>query len=129
MAGIRFGGYWFSEPEAVRSAPVRRLLDHAGLYVILAYDPSWRPRPFRPLYFGESQGIRSRASASHENYRSWSAQAGLLSPIYRAFCPLPGWTQGQRLRAESSLITQYGPPCNERLSVALTSLLARRRLT
>lgn len=121
--GIRFGGYNFSEPQLLPVASSRGLLDWPGLYVILMRDGRWTPRPFQPLYFGESDSAWSRANADHENYPSWRARAGLIAPLYRAVCMMPGQTRSERQAAESILISTYNPPCNERLSVSLTSLL------
>ena len=61
---IRFGERYFSYPEEL---PTRGVLPFPsggpGLYAVIAYDPGWRPLPFRPLYFGESEDIWSRATA------------------------------------------------------------------
>ncbi|HYR43806.1 MAG TPA: hypothetical protein VER98_12325, partial [Terriglobia bacterium] len=43
----------------------------AGLYAILVADNSWKPRFFRPLYFGESENLAERPTTSHEHYRDW----------------------------------------------------------
>lgn len=124
--GIRFGAHHFSEPELLPQKGSASFLDPQGLYVVLAADAGWGPRPFRPLYFGESDGIWSRATGDHENAESWRRQAGLFAPLYRALCPLPGWTRRQRQAAESALIAEFKTPCNERLSVSLAALLGVR---
>ena len=126
MTGINFGGYGFSEPEPLPAATIayRPQQDSIGLYAIVVFEARCNPRPYRPIYFGESSGIVSRATSSHENYSSWAAEAGPFTALYRAFCSLPGWTRMQRQRAESALIAEYNPPCNERLSVSLSRLLA-----
>ncbi len=126
VAGIRFGGQIFTEPALLPQTGASRLLDLPGLYVVLVHDPTWRPRPFRPLYFGESQGVWTRATWAHEKCVDWRQAAGLMTPLYRSVCLLPGWTVSQRRSAESALIAAYGPPCNERLSVDLGALLRRR---
>jgi hypothetical protein len=124
--GIRFGAYQFSEPELLPEKACASFLDLQGLYVVLVADAGWRPRQFRPLYFGESDGIWMRATGNHENAESWRRQAGLFAPLYRALCPLPGWTRQQRQTAESALIAEFKTPCNERLSVSLAALLGVR---
>jgi hypothetical protein len=112
--GIKFGAYWFSEPEPVPSKAFS-IFDQAGLYVVLAYDASWGPRPFRPLYFGESGGIGDRCTSGHEKCSAWRAQVGLLGTVYRALLHMPGSTRVSRQAAESTLIASYNTPCNDRL--------------
>ena len=70
-SGIRFGGHLFSEPAPLPPSGAASLLDLPGLYVVLVRDPGWDPRPFRPLYFGESQGVWGRATAAHEKCGDW----------------------------------------------------------
>lgn len=121
--GITFGGYNFSEPQLLPVASSPRFADLPGLYVILVRDVGWSPRPFRPLYFGESAAVLSRATVAHEKYPSWRTEAGLFVPVYRALCSLPGWTRSERKVAESALISEYNPPCNDRLSTSLAGVL------
>lgn len=117
--GIRFGSYTFSEPQPLPAGDPQLLLrGTGGLYVVLAPDSSAQPKPYRPLYFGESGCIRSRATSGHEKYQSWCASAGLFAPLFVAYCALPGFTKTQRQMAETDLITHYTPPCNERVSVS-----------
>ena len=123
VTGIRFGAHTFSEPSLLPQAGAGHLLDFAGLYVVLVRDPAWGPRPFRPLYFGESQGVAARVTAAHEKWPDWRREAGILTPLYKAVCLLPGWSPAQRRRAESALIAEYIPPCNERLSASISALL------
>lgn len=121
--GIKFGKHCFSEPEPLAYPTAPWILDRPGLYVVLVYASNWRPRPYRPLYFGESHGVRGRATTEHENYQSWLAEAGQNSNLFRALCFLPGSTRLERQMAESALIGRYHPPCNDRASVNLAALL------
>lgn len=116
--GIRIGPYQFSALEAVplTTGLWDQLLDGPGLYAILQ-PPSFGVAHYGILYVGESQTIRSRATSTHENHSSWKKHS---STIYRAFYPMPGSTQTQRQSIESSLISTFNPPCNERLSFALS---------
>ena len=117
---IRFGDWIFSAPEPVTSNALLGLggLESPGLYVVMAYDARWTPLPYRPLYFGESDKIWNRATASHENYESWKREAG-TGTLYRAFHHMTGSTRAQRQARESALIAHFNPPCNQRLSFAL----------
>jgi hypothetical protein len=75
---IRFGDWGFSSPELLIGDGLLGLggLESPGLYVVMAYDAGWRPLPYRPLYFGESDKIWTRATPSHENYETWKREAG-----------------------------------------------------
>jgi len=117
---IRFGDWIFSSPELVTGNPFLGLggLESPGLYVVLAYDAGWRPLPYRPLYFGESDNIWSRATPSHENYESWKGESRTAT-LYRAFHYMTGSTRAERQARESALIAHYNPPCNQRLSFDL----------
>ncbi len=128
MNGINFGGYSFSEPAILPPTPtaVDIFLGQSGLYAILVYDPSYTPRPFRVLYFGESENIQTRATGTHENLSRWRTQAGPVTQIYRSLCPLSSATKLERQQVESALIANYTPPCNERLSFDFTRLFGAK---
>ena len=108
MNNINFGEYIFLAPEVLpTSALPIWMADHSGLYAILAYDVGWIPKPYRPLYFGESHRIQSRATSEHEKHLSWRQEAGLFSVLYRALCPCRTSPRlnGNEPRARSSLST------------------------
>jgi hypothetical protein len=122
---IKFNDYTFSEPIVLpaNSTFMDTVAAQPGLYVVLVYDPRCTPRPFRALYFGESDNINGRACGTHENHSSWCAEAGTSTPLYRALCPLPGLTKSQRQQVESLLIANYATPCNQKLSFDFDRLL------
>lgn len=122
---IRFGDHFFSHPELLDDAGFLAVLDSPGLYVVMAYDAVWRPLPYRPLYFGESDRIWGRATDAHENYTSWRREAGTAT-LYRAFHHMAGSTQRQRQMVESALILAYNPVCNRKLSFDFAGLLGVR---
>ena len=122
--GIVFGGRRFSEPHPIPVTAVAGLPDQAGLYVVLAPDATWGPRPFRPIYFGESGEIWLRSTAGHEKWSAWVDRCGVQG-VYRSLHPMPGSTRRERQAAESALISAYNTPCNDRVSVSLAALLAR----
>ena len=127
--GIWFDGHHFTEPSHLLAPETPfRPPEYPGVYVILT-DALWcAPRPFAPLYFGQSHDMLSRASQQHENYESWRKQARLTSPglayrgLYRSFHYMFGSTKEERETRETQLIQQYQPPCNERYSAGLTNL-------
>jgi hypothetical protein len=82
---IRFGNLVFSYPEPLADATLAdTILSAPGLYVVMVFDASWSPLPYRPLYFGESENMRSRATRAHEKYASWKREGGTAT-LYRAF--------------------------------------------
>lgn len=122
--GIKFGDYLFSEPSILPSSAglADILSSQSGLYAILVQDSGCSPRPFRVIYFGESDNVNTRATESHENYTAWKREAGSYNTIYRAFCYFPNSNKVQRQAAESALIVRYNPPCNQRLSFDFSRL-------
>ena len=125
---IKFNDHLFSEPSALpaNSNFMDTLGGKPGLYAILVYDSTCSLRPYRPLYFGESDNINGRATGTHENHPSWCKHGGTNMPLYRALCPLPGSTKTQRQQVESLLIAKYTTPCNEKLSFDFARLLGTR---
>jgi hypothetical protein len=119
----------FSEPEVLTAySPFSPLYSlglgkQEGVYAILVDDSTARPRPFRALYFGEAEDVRSRATATHENHSAWQREAGTNGRLYRAFYLMPGSTQTQRQVLESALIAAYNTPCNQRLSFDFARLM------
>jgi hypothetical protein len=127
ISGIRFGQWLFTEPELLpASSALTSLLANQGVYVILIDDPLCSPRPFRAVYFGEAENMRSRAAPAHENFPVWRREASLTARLYRAFHGMPGSTQRDRQLVESALIARYNPACNQKLSFDLLSLLKRK---
>ena len=93
-ASVCFGDSIFTPPEVMTSAGLLGLwgLEGPGLYVVIAYDATWRPLPYRPLYFGESENVWRRATPAHENHASWQRIAGSAT-LYRAFHHIPRSTR------------------------------------
>ena|SRR5271166_232807 len=125
--GIVFQNLLFGEPEVLpASSGLSGLVKWEGVYVILTDDITSTPRPFRALYFGESENLWGRATATHENYPAWQRAAGTFGNLYRAFHLMSGSTQHQRQMVETALISGYNPPCNDRFSFDFTKLLGGR---
>jgi hypothetical protein len=92
QGGIRFNDCVFTEPV--------RLSDWtppacAGIVAVLAHDPAWSPRPFRPLYFGEFGNDARRPAGS--------------APYLIAAFPMPYSTTRQRDTLCNELIAAYNP--------------------
>ena len=56
-----------------------------GLYAVLVPDNAASPRPFRVLYFGESEELDERVSSSHERYDDWCNAAKGAANVYVAY--------------------------------------------
>jgi hypothetical protein len=106
---IIFRGVAFTDPVPLatwRPPPV------AGLYVVLVEDHRWGPRPFRPIYFGESGNLLERGFPwGHHASGSWlfAARDRLL---WIAVSPWPGSTPAERRAFEAVLIREFAPECN-----------------
>jgi hypothetical protein len=119
-SGITFNAYAFSEPRRLSGfpCPPSGFFDPSGIYAILVSDPYGAPRPYRPVYFGESKNIYERAGSGHENFPAWQREAGLGRELYVVSYHMPYSTQRTRQLIESELITSYRPTCNSCVSVS-----------
>jgi excinuclease UvrABC nuclease subunit len=111
VQGIKFGDRQFYEP---RRFPSLLIPPTQGIYAILVSDATWTPRPFRVIYFGESNNLGNRISTAHEKYIDWTREAA-GSQLYVAYHVTIGMTDAQRRDAECVLINQYQPVCNVRM--------------
>ena len=110
-AGITFHNRPFTEPALFHLAPPPI---SSGIYAILMPDPSCQPRPYRVIYFGESNDFSARVTQEHERYDDWVTEAGGVANLYVAFCSTPYLREEQRRWVESDLIAGYRPACNLR---------------
>jgi hypothetical protein len=67
----------------------------AGLVAVLAHDPAWSPRSFRPLYFAEFGNDTHRIAGT--------------APLLVAVLPMPYSTTAQRRALCDELISGYNP--------------------
>jgi hypothetical protein len=120
-SGIRFNDCFFTESTCL---PAWRRPRHAGLFVILAHDANWAPKPYQPLYFGEF-GNNSEGGVLPEAY-SWMLDiAGGTSP-YVAVLPMPFSTTRERLALSNELLWAYNPPSQAKGARDAAAELARR---
>lgn len=99
--GLRFNDCVFSEP-----LPFAEWLPPAcaGVVAVLARDPNWAPKPFRPLYFGE---FGNDARRSQGNVPLPTAAGNL----FIAVLPMPFSTAVQRRALRHELVAAYNPIC------------------
>jgi hypothetical protein len=110
LRGIKFSIYLFTEPEPLTSwqAPPR-----AGVYVILIPNGSYNPRPFQPIYFGESGDMSTRGFLNlHHKCGDWRRVARDDKNLFVAAHSMPTSTPEQRRAVESELVGLYSPVCN-----------------
>lgn len=104
--GIRFNDCFFSEPVRLADWIPPRF---TGLFVILACDPNWAPKPFQPLSFGEL-GNNTPQLARQAN--------GATHGLYVSVLPLPYSTSTQRASLRNELIAGYNPLLQGRAAAA-----------
>lgn len=103
----------FSEPTSFRFAILPRL---SGLYAILVYDITWRPRLYRPIYFGQAEDGFERVTSSHEKFADWCKAANGAQNLFVSYCSMIGSTEDTRVAVESGLIAHYSPVCNKQFN-------------
>ena len=112
--GITYENVRFSDPK--RFPPLLIPPTH-GLYAIMVVNTSYRPRPYRLLYIGETECLHERLTTSHEKYEDWKREAQGAT-LYYAYHWFHG-TQDSRKVLEAELIAKLNPPCNVQLRSVL----------
>ena len=102
--GIRFNDCVFSEPTQLGGGT---LPGCGGLFVILAEDRNWAPKPFQPLCFGEFGNNAPGAVLLQETTRSLGVGHG--KALYLSVFALPFSTSAQRWALCAELIRAYNP--------------------
>src|ERR1700758_3913925 len=96
-SGIRFNDCFFTQPVPLVEW---RLPQCGGLFVILARDASWAPKPFQPLYFGEF-GNNAREVSLRDSLYPFDVRR---TDLFIATLPLPFSTTSQRCIVRDELI-------------------------
>lgn len=100
--GIRFNDYLFSEPT--------RLVDwqapkYAGVFVILAQDANWAPKPYQPLYFGEFGNNTPEALLPGNHAVPRGGEGNTM--LFVSALPMPFSTTAQRWALRNELVWAY----------------------
>ena len=72
-----------------------------GIVAVLAHDPQWAPKGFRPLYFAEFGNDAGRTLTAPD----------MREPLFAAVLPMPYSTLAQRRALRDELVAAYNPAC------------------
>lgn len=107
---IYFANYQFSEPGAFLNWTTT---DAVGIFAILVQDPASRSRPYKAIYFGESENLTEHGFfKNHHRYDCWVREAGSAADLYISVFSLSDSTPEIRQGIQSFLIKYYHPVCN-----------------
>jgi hypothetical protein len=106
--GLRFLDLYFTEPVQLADG---WLPSAAGAYAVLVSDPSWQPRPYRPIYFGEAGDLAGMVAASQGKYEEWRRAAAASDQLYVAYHLMSG-SEAERTALAEGLIREYRPAGN-----------------
>jgi hypothetical protein len=105
-----YGGYSFSYPEPLLASKPPQL---PVVYAIAIMNLTWKPLPYEPIYFGESEDLSRENLAFHPAFERWSAHPAVRDGgrLYASYLWLPRGADF-REHVERTLIAQYRPACN-----------------
>jgi hypothetical protein len=102
LQGIRFNDCLFSEPTPLAEWKIPKF---PGLFVILAKDANWAPKPYQPLYFGEFGNNTPEPLLPGNQARLQRSDGDPTLLI--AVLPMPFSTTAQRLALRNELLWAY----------------------
>ena len=106
---IDFAGLGFSDPVALpsfRGAPL------PALYCFSVVDSSWAPKPFRPVYFGETNNSASKIDLRHAAIERWQLMGRNVNELYVSVYYVPYVPEIARRHAETVLIEKFRTSLN-----------------
>lgn len=107
---IRFLDVEFCGPFEFSSA---WLPPSPGVYAIIVRNDIRLLRPYRPIYFGKTDRLSSRATSYHERYEDWCQVSGGPGSLLIAYRSMMGSRDAERVKLETQLIERYAPACND----------------
>ena len=109
MNFMMYGGWSFTYPELLLASHPPQL---AGLFAIQIINPAWKPLPYQPIYFGESEDLSRESLVFHPAFERWSAHPAVLDggSLYVSYL----WLARPEMREliERGLVARYRPSCN-----------------
>ena len=99
-SGIRFNDYLFTDPTHLADWKVPK---YAGLFVILAKDANWAPKPYQPLYFGEFGNNTPEVPVNYPMLPGSDGDATLFISVL----PMPFSSTAQRWALRNELLWAY----------------------
>jgi hypothetical protein len=102
--GIRFNDFLFSEPKPLAQWSPPKC---GGIFVVLVRDPTWAPKPFQALWFGEFGNNAQPTLPSQAWLRFFSSRHG--EGLWGAALPMPFSTTSQRSTLRNELTWAYNP--------------------
>jgi len=107
---IYFANYQFSEPESLAKWNTE---EKNGIYVLLIKDPIEKSKPYKAIFFGESNDLSDPGFLrSHQRFDCWIQEAGSEADLHIATFPMPNSTPGLRQSVVTFLVKYYHPVCN-----------------
>ena len=117
MNFMTYGGWSFSYPAPLLDSSPPQL---SGIYAIQVINLAWKPLPYEPIYFGESDDLSRVGSTSvqsgfavHPELERWSAHPAVRDGgnLYVSYLWLH---RGAELRKHlvRTLVARYRPTCN-----------------
>lgn len=100
--GIRFNDCFFSEPIPLTDW---KMAKSAGLFVILAKDGNWAPKPYQPLYFGEIGN--NSPDGPPPGTETLIPQNHGRAALFISVLPMPFSTTAQRRALRNELLWAY----------------------
>ena len=103
-----YGGYSFTYPELLLGSKPPQL---SVVYAIAVLNLAWKPLPYEPIYFGESEDLRE-SLVFHPAFTRWRLHESVLEGghLYVSYLWLP--RDAERESIERGLIARYKPAFN-----------------
>jgi hypothetical protein len=107
---LTYAGCNFTEPAGLwnwKPVPV------TGIYAIVVPDAGVRPRPYRPIYFGQTIDFALKGfPGSHALFKQWVKAGKRKDSLYISIHVMPGADENQRRLVEKDMIAKFHPACN-----------------
>jgi hypothetical protein len=117
MNFMTYGGWSFSYPEPLLASAPPQL---SGLYAIQVINLTWKPLPYEPIYFGESDDLSrvgltavQPAFVAHPAFERWCAHPAVRNggSLYVSYLWLHRGAEFRKHLART-LVGRYRPTCN-----------------